>query len=91
MQYLMLVLSAVLIATDFSLNKVYQKLKGTSLSTSFAFNSLLGLFTAIIFFAINGFRMNFSYYSFIMAMLGNGLAMCYNINYNSGRYIIIFP
>jgi len=48
-QYLMLVVAATLLAVDFSLNKIYQKLKGTSPAAGFGFNSLLGLFTAIIF------------------------------------------
>lgn len=75
----MLIGSAVLLAVDFSLNKIYQKLEGTSPAAGFAFNSFLGLFTAIIFFVINGFRADFSTYSFIMAALVNGLVMCYNI------------
>lgn len=79
MQYLMLVGAAVLLAVDFSLNKIYQKLQGTSSAAGFGFNSLLGLFTAIIFFVINGFRADFSTYSFIMAALVNGFVMCYNI------------
>ena len=75
----MLVGAAVLLAADFSLNKIYQKLQGTSPAASFGFISLLGLFTAIIFFVINGFRADFSTYSFIMAALVNGFVMCYNI------------
>lgn len=74
----MLVGAAVLLAVDFSLNKIYQKLQGTSSAAGFAFNSLLGLFTAIIFFGINGFRVDFSAYSFIMAALVNVLVMWYS-------------
>ena len=70
MQYLMLVVAATLLAVDFSLNKIYQKLKGTSPAAGFGFNSLLG---------INGFKTDFSVYSFIMAVLLNDLVMCYNI------------
>ena len=79
MQYMLLIGAAVLLAADFSLNKIYQKLKGTSPAASFGFNSILGLFTAIIFFGINGFKLDFSYYSLIMAVLVNGFAMSYNI------------
>ena len=79
MEYLVLVVAAVLLAVDFSLNKIYQKLQGTSSAAGFAFNSLLGLFTAIIFFGINGFRVDFSAYSFIMAALVNVLVMWYSI------------
>ena len=79
MQYILLIGSAVLLATDFALNKKYQEIKGTSAAVGFGFNSLLGLFTAIIFYAINGFKMDFSYYSLVMAVLANGFVMCYNI------------
>ena len=79
MHYLMLVGSAVLSATNFSLNKIYQKLQGISPAAGFGFNSLLGLFTAIVFFVINGFSVDFSFYSFLMSILVNGLAMCYSI------------
>ncbi len=79
MQYVMLVFSAVLLAVDFAFNKIYQRLKGTSPAAGFGFNSLLGLFTAIMFFGINGFKTDFSMYSFIMAALVNVLIMSYNI------------
>lgn len=79
MQYVMLVVAALLLAVDFALNKTYQKLKGTSLKSGLGFNSLLGLFTAIVFFIINGFKTDFSVYSFILAALMSGFAMCYNI------------
>lgn len=78
-QYLFLVGAAVLLTVDFALNKTYQKLKGISPAAVFAFNSLIGLFTAIIFFVINSFRADFSIYSFIMAALVNVLVMCYSI------------
>ncbi|MBE7024531.1 MAG: hypothetical protein E7408_00550 [Ruminococcaceae bacterium] len=79
MQYVILVISAVLLAVDFSLNKIYQRLKGTSPAAGFGFNSLLGLFTAIMFFGVNGFKTDFSIYSFIMAALVNLFMLCYNI------------
>lgn len=75
----MLVTAALLLAVDFCLNKIYQKLKGTSPAAGFGFNSILGLFTAITFFAINGFKADFSIYSFVMAALVNGLVIFYNI------------
>lgn len=79
MQYAMLVMAALLLAVDFSLNKIYQKMKGTSPAAGFGFNSILGLFTAITFFIINGFKADFSIYSFMMAALVNGLVIFYNI------------
>lgn len=79
MDYIMLVLSAILLSVDFALNKVYQKIKGTSPNAGFGFNCLLGLFTAILFFIINGFKISFSLYSFVMAILVNAFIMNYNI------------
>lgn len=79
MQYLMLVAAALLLAVDFSVQKVYQKLKGTSPAAGFGFCALLGLFTVIVFFAANGCKTDFTWYSFIMAALVNSLVMCYNI------------
>ena len=79
MDYVLLICSALILAVDFALNKAYQKIKGTSAAAGFGFNSLLGLFTAILFFIINGFKMSFSLYSFIMAILVNAFIMSYNI------------
>lgn len=79
MQYVMLTLAAMLLAVDFVLNKIYQKAKGTSPRAGFGFNSLLGLFTAIIFFVIDGFKIECSVYSLTMAAFMSFLVMCYNM------------
>lgn len=78
MQYGMLVMAALLLTVDFSLKKIYQKIKGTSPAAGFGFNAILGLFTTITFFVINGFKVNFSIYSFVMAALVNGLVIFYD-------------
>ncbi len=79
MDYLMLVLASLLLAVYFSINKVYQKQNGTSLRTASAFNSLIGLFTAIIFFGVNGFKINVTWYSLIMATIYATLIMVYTV------------
>lgn len=79
MYYLMLTGAAMLLGADFALNKIYQKFYGTAPKSAFFFNSLLGLITAVIFFCINGFRFDFSIYSFVMAGLMSMLVMCYNM------------
>lgn len=79
MEYSMLLLSAVLLAVDFALNKLYQARNGTSKKSVLGFNSLLGLFTVAVFFIINGFKADFSLYSFFMAGAMSSLVMCYNI------------
>lgn len=79
MQYMMLTSAALLLAMDFAMNKIYQKLRGTSPKESLFFNSILGLATAIIFFAVNKFKLSFSPYSAFLAMLMSSLVMAYNI------------
>lgn len=79
MQYMMLTSAALLLAMDFAMNKIYQKLRGTSPTETLFFNSVLGLATAIIFFAVNKFKLSFSPYSAFLAMLMSGLVMAYNI------------
>lgn len=78
MQYLMLVGAAMLLAVSFCMQKIYRGLnEGTRAACGY--NSVLGLFTAIIFFAINGFRVNFSPYSFILSMLVNVFVTVYTL------------
>ena len=77
--YLMIVLAVILLAGDFAVNRLYQKRYGTSLETGLKFNALMGLFTAIIFFAINGFKFEFSAFSMLMAGIVALSIMSYNI------------
>lgn len=79
MNYFMLVFAALLLGIDFALNKVYQGIYGTAPKAAFFFNALLGLVTAVIFFFVNGLRLHFSVYSFLMAGLMSFLVMSYNI------------
>ena len=77
--YLMTVASVALLAGDFVVNKLYQKKYGTAVETGLTFNALLGLFTAVIFYAINGFKFEFSPFSMLMAGVVALSIMSYNI------------
>lgn len=77
--YLMLVLADILLAGDFAINKVYQKKQGTSLKAGFRFNALLGLFTAVLFWIINGFWVEFTLFSALMAAGSTILITSYNL------------
>ncbi|NLD87281.1 MAG: EamA family transporter [Clostridiales bacterium] len=79
MEYAMLFAATLLLALDFCIQKFYQKSKGVSFRSGFGFNSLLGLFTAVVFFAINGFNLNITLFSFLVAALGNCLVLCYTL------------
>ena len=77
--YIILTVAALFIAGDFAINKLYQKRSGTSLRAGFLFNALLGLFTAIIFFVANGFKLNFSIFSAVMALALTAFTVTYNL------------
>ena len=75
----MLIFSALFLAADFCINKIYQRKNGTSPSAGFIFNAFLGLFTAIIFLAANGFKLTVTPFSAVMALLMGGVVMGYNL------------
>ena len=79
MYYLMLTGAAMLLGADFALNKIYQKIYGTAPKAAFFFNSMGALITAVIFFCINGFKLEFTVYSFVMAGLMGLFIMSYNV------------
>lgn len=77
--YLMLIIADILLAGNFALSKLYQEKAGTSAKAGFAFNAMTGLFTALIFLAINGFKLSITSYSLIMAVLKNIFCIAYTI------------
>lgn len=79
MFYILLFVSAVLLALDFAINKLYQKRMGTTASAGFLYNALQGLASCIIFFAIGGFKFNITPYSLLMAAILAVLIMSYNL------------
>ena len=56
-------------ATDFSLNKVYQRKCGATPTAGYRFNLLSGILKMLIFWAINGFLIEITAYSSIMAAM----------------------
>lgn len=79
MEYIILTLSSVLLAGSFSMNKLYQKEKGASPLTGLGYTALVAVFSSIIFFVINGFKISFTPFSFIMIILGNLLTTAYTV------------
>lgn len=77
--YVILMLAVLLLVGQFALNKVYQDKNGTSVKSGFGFNSLNGLSTAIIFFFMNGFKFNITWYSLAMAVDTTILITAYTI------------
>ena len=73
MSYLLVLLAVVLLAFEFAFSKAYQIAQGVSLEAGLRFNGWNGLFTAVIFFCLCGFRVKFSLFSLLMAV---GLSLC---------------
>lgn len=79
MYYLILIFSALLLGITFAFNKLYQRAYGASPYAAFFFNTLLGLTTLAVFWAIKGFKLELYPYSCIMAGIEGILVICYNI------------
>lgn len=79
MDYLILAFAALLLGSNFAFNKLYQQSYGNTPRAAFFFNALLGASTAAIFFAINGFKADFTVYSFTMAGLMSLCVMSCNV------------
>ncbi|MBQ3080248.1 MAG: DMT family transporter [Clostridia bacterium] len=79
MNYLLITLSAVLLALDFAVSKRYQKGAGVEMTASLSFSAASGLITAAVFFFIGGCRLNFAPYSIILALMTALLASAYTL------------
>ncbi len=77
--YILLILAAFLLAMNFALNKIYQNKAGTGLRAGFLFNALSGIFTAVIFWPVTGFSMEFPPFSLIMATALSALIIVYTL------------
>ena len=77
--YLWILIATVLLAFEFVIQKLYQSKLGTSPKAGFFYNAAYGLFTAIVFFAVGGFKFTFTPFSAIMAFLMTAFAVAYSI------------
>ena len=77
--YLMLILADILLAITFGTNKIYQKHMGTSIKAGFLASALLGIFSSMIFFFVNGFKISITPFSVIMAVMSTSLVTSYTI------------
>ena len=80
--YIMLLVAELLLAGDFSINKLYQRKAGAGARAALRFNAVNGLFTAVIFFFINGFLNGFALectaFSLLLATAMAVFALSYN-------------
>lgn len=79
MDYIFLILSAVLFAVSFCFDNIYQEKCGTSAYAGFKYNMYIGLFGTVLFFAVNGFKCDFTWYSIVFAFLAAFSVAAYKI------------
>lgn len=77
--YILIIISVLLLALNFAATKAYQKDKGSGLAEGIKFNALLGAVTAVLFFAINGFGCKISPFSAVMAAAAAILTAAYTL------------
>jgi len=77
--YIMLIIAAALLSANFVFNKLYQNRRGASLQSGLLFNVLIGGFSAVLFFVLNGCKLHFSAYSLLMTSMVSILGICYYI------------
>ena len=77
MDYLLVIISTVLLACNFAISKRYQLTEGVSMERGLRFNMYLGLTTTVIFFVVSGFRVEFSWFSVLMAFLTSFCTVSY--------------
>lgn len=75
----MLILVAVLTASNFALTKFYQKDGNDSNRELMMFNSLVGLFTGVIFFVVKGFQVEITAYSVLMGLGFSSFVVVYRM------------
>lgn len=73
----MLISAAILLAVDFVIQKGFQKRTDGSAYDCLMFTFMFGIFESVIFFAANGFKLNFTPFTCIMASAASVLAMTY--------------
>ncbi len=76
---LLVLLADILLAIQFSLDKLYQKSLGSSYIAGLAFTAVSGLFSACVFFCVGGFKVEFSIFSLIMVTLFRVLCIVYGL------------
>ena len=77
--YILVLIATVLLAFEFAFSRKYQTMEGTAMAAGLRFNMLTGLFTTVAFFCLNGFRLEFSWFSILMVALAALCGTAYNV------------
>ncbi len=75
MYYLLLILATVFFSIQFVFNKVYQREVGAGFLSSCSFLAISSAIFGLILFAINGFRLQITPYSCLMALCATGISV----------------
>ena len=77
--YLLIIFSVILFGGNFALNDLYRKKRGSSVKISLQFNLISSVAGLVALSVINGFKLEFTPFSFIMAILTslNGFGFTY--------------
>ncbi len=80
MYYGLIILSVVMFGGCFALNDVYRRLRGSALKVSLQFSMSSSLAGLVVLLIINGFRVEFTWFTLVMALLtalnGFGFTFC---------------
>lgn len=79
LNYILVLIATVLLAFEFAFSRKYQTMEGTAMAAGLRFNLLTGLCTAVIFFGLSGFRVEFSPFSLLVAMAAALCGTAYNV------------
>ena len=63
----LVIIATILLAFDFALQKLYQAKEGANITSGLKFNAVTGLLMTVIFFVLLGCKLEFSWFSVIMA------------------------
>lgn len=85
MSYLLLIIADVLLSVNFICSKKYQLMRGVTAKAAYFSVAIMGFFTAVLFFIINGFKIDFSLYSILISLCFNLTVILYSV---IGRYVI---
>ncbi len=78
MYYALIILSVIMFGGCFALNDVYRKCRGSSLKISLQFSAISSAAGLILLLIINGFCLEFTFFTLIMAILSSAVGLSFS-------------
>ena len=79
MNYVYVLIATILLAVEFAFSKKYQAAEGVSLQAGLRFNVVSGCLSAVIMFAVCGFKLQWSPLSAVLAVSMTLCGLCYSL------------